>query len=56
MIRDKETLSMLLDGVARFVRERLVPIENLVAETDEIPEAIVQDMRDMGLFLSLIHI
>lgn len=50
MIRDKETLSMLLDGVARFVRERLVPIENLVAETDEIPEAIVQDMRDMGLF------
>jgi acyl-CoA dehydrogenase len=32
------------------VRERLVPAENEVAETDEIPESIVQEMRDMGLF------
>ena len=50
MIRDQETLEALLDSVRRFVRERLVPAENEVAETDEIPEAIVQEMRDLGLF------
>lgn len=50
MIRDNETLEALLDSVRRFVRERLVPAENEVAETDEIPESIVQEMRDLGLF------
>jgi acyl-CoA dehydrogenase len=50
MIRDNETLEALLDSVRRFVRERLVPAESLVAETDEIPQDIVQDMREMGLF------
>jgi acyl-CoA dehydrogenase len=50
MIRDQETLNILLDNVARFVRERLVPNEELVAETDEIPAAIVDEMRSMGLF------
>ena len=50
MIRDQETLEALLDSVRRFVRERLVPAENEVSETDEIPEAIVQEMRNLGLF------
>ncbi|QIL80258.1 acyl-CoA dehydrogenase [Diaphorobacter sp. HDW4A] len=50
MIRDQETLEALLDSVSRFVRERLVPAENIVAETDEIPESIVQEMRELGLF------
>jgi acyl-CoA dehydrogenase len=50
MIRDPETLNALLDTVNRFVRERLVPAEAHVAETDEIPEDIVQEMKDMGLF------
>lgn len=50
MIRDPETLNALLDTVNRFVRERLVPAEALVAETDEIPADIVQEMKDMGLF------
>lgn len=50
MIRDHETLNALLDTVNRFVRERLVPAEALVAETDEIPDDIVQEMKDMGLF------
>ena len=50
MIRDHETLNALLDTVNRFVRERLVPAEALVAETDEIPADIVQEMKDMGLF------
>ncbi|WP_043007084.1 acyl-CoA dehydrogenase family protein [Comamonas testosteroni] len=50
MIRDPETLEALLDSVRRFVRERLVPAENEVADTDEIPATIVQEMRDLGLF------
>ncbi len=50
MIRDAEILEALLDSVRRFVRERLVPAENIVAETDEIPETIVQEMRELGLF------
>ena len=50
MIRDPETLNALLDTVNRFVRERLVPAEALVAETDEIPVDIVNEMKAMGLF------
>ena len=50
MIRDPETLNALLDSVSRFVRERLVPAENEVAETDQIPPAIVDEMKRLGLF------
>ncbi|MDT7837371.1 acyl-CoA dehydrogenase family protein [Aquabacterium sp. OR-4] len=50
MIRDADTLTALCDAVRRFVRERLVPAEHEVAETDQIPEDIVQQMRELGLF------
>ena len=50
MIRDPETLNALLESVRRFVRERLIPAENEVAETDQIPVDIVRQMKDMGLF------
>ena len=50
MIRDPETLESLLDAVRRFVRERLIPAEEQVAESDEIPPGIVGQMREMGLF------
>lgn len=50
MIRDQETLDALLASVQRFVRERLVPAEAQVAETDEIPDDIVEEMKQMGLF------
>ena len=50
MIRDPETLTSLLDSVRRFVRERLVPAENEVAENDKIPEAIINEMKQLGLF------
>ncbi|MFM0039946.1 acyl-CoA dehydrogenase family protein [Paraburkholderia strydomiana] len=50
MIRDQETMNVLLDNVARFVRERLVPNEERVAETDEIPADVVDDMKALGLF------
>jgi acyl-CoA dehydrogenase len=41
---------LLLDTIGRFVREKLVPQEAHVAETDQIPETIVHDMKEMGLF------
>ena len=49
MIRDQETLDLLLDGIRRFVREELVPAEKEVDETDEIPARIVQGLKDLGL-------
>lgn len=50
MIRDKDVLQQMLDSVRRFVRERLVPLEDEVARTDEIPESVIEEMRKLGLF------
>jgi acyl-CoA dehydrogenase len=50
MIRDQETLNLLKDSIARFVREVLIPHEDIVAESDAIPERIVAQMRELGLF------
>ncbi len=50
MALDPQTLREFLDTIARFVRERLVPAEAEVAETDTVPPAIVAEMRRLGLF------
>lgn len=50
MIRDQETLTQLVDLVERFVRERLVPVEQQVAEEGRVPDEILQEMKDLGLF------
>jgi acyl-CoA dehydrogenase len=50
MIRDSETLGLLLQNLNRFVRERLVPNERVVAERDAIPADIVAEMKELGLF------
>ena len=50
MIRDPETLQILLDSIHQFVGEVLIPRENEVAETDAIPQDIIEQMREMGLF------
>lgn len=50
MIRDPETFSILLDAIRRFVRERLIPAEQQLVDSDEIPAAILSEMREMGLF------
>ena len=47
---DQETLDQLLDTIRRFVRERLVPNEERIAEDDAIPPEIVSEMRELGLF------
>ena len=47
---DPETLAQFRETVRRFARERLVPIEEQVAETDQVPPEVIQEMRDLGLF------
>jgi acyl-CoA dehydrogenase len=50
MIRDPQILQSTLETVSRFVREKLVPAEAQVAETDELPDELVTQMKEMGLF------
>ncbi|OKO42126.1 hypothetical protein AM424_002379 [Acinetobacter baumannii] len=50
MIRDQETLNQLVDMIRQFVEGVLIPHENEVAETDEIPPDIVEQMKALGLF------
>ena len=50
MIRDQEVLNQLVDTIGRFVRDRLIPAEQSVAENDAIPEDIANEMKEMGLF------
>ena len=50
MIRDRETLNQLLALIERFVRERLVPAENRLADEESVPEEIVREMKELGLF------
>ncbi|PSJ40360.1 acyl-CoA dehydrogenase family protein [Allosphingosinicella deserti] len=47
---DTDTFDALLATIRRYVAERLRPLESQVAENDEVPPEIVQEMRDMGLF------
>ena len=50
MIRDAESFRLLIETIERLVRERLVPREQEVVDTDAIPSDIVDEMRRMGLF------
>ncbi|MBV8094255.1 MAG: acyl-CoA dehydrogenase family protein [Acetobacteraceae bacterium] len=50
MAIDAQTLQQLLDTVASFVRERLRPMEDRVAEEDTVPSEVIQEMRELGLF------
>lgn len=50
MIRDQETLNQLVDTIRQFVLAVLIPREDEVAETDEIPQDIIEQMKALGLF------
>ena len=50
MALDSETREQLIASVRRFVGERLVPIEDKVARDDLVPDDIVREMRELGLF------
>ena len=50
MIRNPPQFTALLAQVRQFVRAECMPLEQEVDRSDEIPEALVQRMREMGLF------
>ena len=50
MALDPETFVQLRDSVRRFVRERLVPHEAEVGESNKIPETLLKEMRELGLY------
>ena len=50
MALDLETRNALIETVRRFVREKCVPIESKVSEDDRVPDSIVAEMRELGLF------
>ena len=50
MALDTETFNQLRDTISRFVAERLVPCEAEVSETDMVPDKIVEEMKEIGLF------
>lgn len=47
---DNDTFTVFIDQLQRYVRERLIPAEKTIIETDLIPDYILAEMRDMGLF------
>jgi acyl-CoA dehydrogenase len=47
---ESETFDSFLTTLRRFVRERLVPAESRVIAADRIPEPLLNEMRDLGLF------
>jgi len=50
MAMDQATLDQLLTIVKRFVREKLMPLEEYVEEHDEIPTDLIEEMKALGLF------
>ncbi len=50
MAFDPEIRDALIEQVRRFVRERCVPLEAQVAEDDRVPDEIVSEMKQLGLF------
>ncbi|MDJ0948856.1 MAG: acyl-CoA dehydrogenase family protein [Alphaproteobacteria bacterium] len=50
MALDADVFGQLLDTVGRFVDERLKPAEAQVDADDAVPEDIVKDMKELGLF------
>ncbi len=47
---DPEIFDQFIDQLKRYVRERLIPAEPQVIADDAIPEELIAEMREMGLF------
>lgn len=47
---DPDIFEQFIDQLERYVRERLIPAEKEVIANDRIPDDIVKEMKDMGLF------
>lgn len=47
---DADVFEQFIEQLHRYVRERLIPAEREIIESDEIPADILAEMREMGLF------
>lgn len=47
---DPEVFDQFIDQLKRYVRDRLIPAEADVIASDRIPDDILNEMREMGLF------
>ncbi len=47
---DADVFEQFIEQLQRYVRERLIPAERAIIETNAIPPEILDEMRDMGLF------
>lgn len=47
---DKDTYDQLIETITRFVTERLRPLEGQVGDEDEIPQDLIDEMKELGLF------
>lgn len=45
-----DDIRMLQQTVREYVRDRLVPLTMQVEHDDQIPENVLQEMKDLGLF------
>ncbi len=50
MALDAETFDALIDTVRRYVADRLRPLEAEVEANDAIPDEVIAEMKEMGLF------
>ena len=50
MAFDAEIRAALIEQVRRFVTEKCVPIEAQVGDEDEVPQDVVDEMKNLGLF------
>ena len=49
-VTDPELRQEIVSTVRRFVAKEVIPVANDLEHADEFPEAIVQQMRELGLF------
>jgi acyl-CoA dehydrogenase len=47
---DAEDFKDILDAVREFVRTRVIPLEEQIEEEDRIPDALIEESKEMGLF------
>src|SRR3546814_336517 len=47
---DEESFEQFIDQLDRYVRERLIPAEREMIAQDRIPDDILAEMKQMGLF------
>lgn len=50
MALDQESFELLKQTVRRFIKERLAPAEDEVEHQDAVPKALVEEMKQLGLF------